>query len=219
MKEFDLKPIWNSDRGKAAEHYGSLEDIHRLAGKRSDNILNKLRRNIIMELIASVIILLLLAVAVYQWDSGLPFWIFAITFAVIGWLSFRLYVRFLRQLREVNQKSILEALREYVRLVGKYIRRMKVLIYYLTPLGYLVGLAVGTFAGHEGTFTLQDFLVMGFGAIIGLPFLFVVIWFSTRKYIRWLYGKHYESLKEVLNSLEEQGGQANHKSANGINEG
>ena len=154
MKEFDLKRIWDSDRGKATEHYGSLEDIQRLAGKRSDNILSKLRRNIIIELIVSVIILLLLAIAVYRWDNGAPFWIFAVTFAVITWVSFRLYIRFLRQLREVNQKSILEALRAYVRLVEKYIRRMKLLIYYLTPVGYLVGLTIGTLAGHNGALTL-----------------------------------------------------------------
>jgi hypothetical protein len=204
MKESDLKYIWNSDRGEATAHYDSLENVLRLARKRSDNILNKIRRNIILEWVVSVILVGLLGFVVYQWDSGTAFWIFAGSFALILWFSFRLYFRFISELRGVNQRSILDALHEYVRLVGKYIRRMKMLIYYTTPVGYLVGLSIGTFAEHEGTFSLQDLLVMGFGALVGLPFLALVIWFSTRKYIRWLYGKHYESLKKLRDDLESE---------------
>lgn len=201
MSELDLNKIWNSDQEKAREHYESLSDVEKLAKQKSDNILNKIRRNILMESIASVIIVILVGMAFYEWER-LVFWGFIIFIVIVTILSFRLYLNFTHSLRDVNQRNVLNSLKEYVRITGHYIKRLKIYIYYLTPIGYLVGLTFGTFADPGGDTTEQLLMRIGFGILIGIPILIPIIWFFNKKYIKWLYGRHHEALKRLLENLE-----------------
>lgn len=115
-----------------------------------------------------------------------------------------IYRYFRRDLQQVNQKRVIETLREYVRLTGDYIRRLKVYIYNVTPLGYIVGLVFGTLA-NSGQDTLQEMLIrIGIGLAVGVPILIFIIWFSSKKYIKWLYGRHHEALRQLLENLEEE---------------
>jgi hypothetical protein len=204
MKEIDLRNIWKSDRDKAREHYESLKDVEKLAKKQSHSVLTKIHRNIYLETVFSVLLVILFGYGVYTWNSGLPFWIFTLFFGFLIYLSIRIYRRFAYDLRMAHQKGVADALRSYVRIVGKYIWRQKILIYYITPFGYLVGLVVGTTAGDEKQTLVEILQQIGLGALIGLPFLFLAIWFFSRKYIKWIYGRHYESLKNILKCLEQE---------------
>lgn len=203
MSELDLNKIWNSDRKKARDHYESLSDVEKLARQKSDNILNKIRRNILMESIASVILVILVGIAFYKWEM-LVFWGFIVFIIIVMILSFRLYLNFARSLQEVNQQDVLNSLKEYVRITGHYIKRLKVYIYYVTPVGYLVGLTFGTFADAGSDTTEQLLIRIGIGVLIGIPILVPIIWFINKKYIKWLYGKHYEALKKVLDNLQKE---------------
>lgn len=203
MKELDINKIWNSDRDNAKSYYESLSDVEKLAKKKSDNILHKINRNMLIESIFTFVIIIIIAVAFYRWER-LVFWGFTAFIVPVTLLSFRLYRNFRRDLQQVNQKRVVESLREYVRLTGDYIRRLKVYIYYVTPLGYVVGLVFGTLA-NTGQDTLQEMLIrIGIGLAVGVPILIFIIWFSNKKYIKWLYGRHHEALRQLLENLEEE---------------
>ena len=204
MREIDLRNIWNSDRDDARSHYESISDVEKLARRQSKGVLDKIRRNIFIEFVFSIILVIILAIVIYRWDSKVAFWIFAVPFAGIIYFSVYLNVRFFRDLRSVYHKQVVDALKRYVYLVGRYIRRVKIMTWYLTPVGYLIGLTAGTFAGRNQESLMELLVQMGIGAIVGLPLLLGLMWFATSKYIKWIYGKHYDSLKKILNNLEEE---------------
>ncbi len=204
MSKIDLEHIWDSDREKARRHYDSLDDVEGLAKRQSRSVLNKIHRNIWMETIFSVLLIVVLTYSIYTWDSGLPFWIFSGFFAFIIYLSVRVYLRFARDLHRAHQQGVAEALRRYVRVVGHYIRRQKVLVWYVTPLGYLVGLVVASLAEPKTQTFVEILKQIGLGALIGLPLLVLIIWFFSKKYLKWVYVPHYESLKQILQHLEQE---------------
>ena len=203
MSELDLNKIWDSDREKARNHYESLSDVEKLAKKKSDNVLNKIYRNILVESIASLILVVLIGIAFYEWER-LVFWAYSFFIIIVIAFSLRLYLNFSRGIKNVNQKKVVDSLREYVRITGHYIKRLKVYIYYVTPIGYLIGLVFGTIA-NPGEDTFVEILIrIGIGSAIGIPILALIIWFFNKKYIKWLYGRHYDSLREILENLERE---------------
>lgn len=204
MKDLDLNTIWNRSREKARVHYESLGDVEKMAKKQSDSILSKIYRNVLLESVFSVLFIVFLTVAVYQWNSGPAFWIFAAFFAGVVYLSFRVCFRFMRDIRRVNQQSVKQSLQQYIRILGGYIRRQKILIYYITPIAYMVGLVVGALAeGPNDTF-IEMLKQIGLGAVIGLPLLFLIMWFFSRKYIQWVYGRPHKNLKKTLEHLDRE---------------
>lgn len=203
MSELDLNKIWNSDREKARDHYESLSDVEKLAKQKSDNVLNKIYRNILIESIFSIIIIILIGIWFYEWER-LVFWGYSVFILIVLVFSLRLYLNFSKGIKGVNQKKVVDSLREYVRITGHYIKRLKVYIYYVTPAGYLVGLVFGTIA-NPGDDTFGEILIRtGIGIAIGIPLLALMIWFFNKKYIKWLYGRYYEALKEILRNLEKE---------------
>jgi len=203
MSELDLNKIWDSDRDKARSHYQSLSDVEKLAKKKSDNVLNKIYRNILIESIFSTIVIVLIGIWLYELDK-LVFWAYSVFLIIVVAFSFRLYLNFSKGIKSVNQKKVVDSLREYVRITGHYIKRLKVYIYYVTPAGYLIGLVFGAIA-DPGKDTFAEIITrIGIGSAVGIPFLAVLIWFFNKKYIKWLYGRHYDSLKEILDNLEKE---------------
>lgn len=203
MSELDLNKIWDSDRDKARDHYESLSDVEKLAKKKSDNVLNKIYRNILIESVFSFILVVLIGIAFYEWER-LVFWGYTVFIVIVIAFSFRLYLNFARGIKNVNQKKVVNSLREYIRITGHYIKRLKVYIYYVTPSGYLIGLGFGILSNPD-IGSVSDMLIrLGIGSAVGIPFLALMIWFINKKYIKWLYGRHYDSLKQILENLERE---------------
>ncbi len=203
MSEPDLNKIWNSDRDKARDHYESLSDVEKLAKKKSDNVLNKIYRNILVESVFSLIVVVLLGIAFYEWEK-IVFWGYTVFTVIVVAISMRLYLNFSRRMKNVNQKKVVNSLREYVRITGHYIKRVKAYIYYVTPAGYLTGLVFGILSS-PGVDSINEILTrIGIGSAVGIPFLALMIWFINKKYIKWLYGRHYDSLKQILENLERE---------------
>lgn len=203
MSELDLNSIWNSDRDEANSHYQSLSDVEKMAKQKSENILNKIRRTILVESIISTVIVGAMAVVFYLMDI----WVFAVFMVFIipvSILSYRLYRNYARNLNDVNQLKVTESISAYVRLTKKYLNKVKFYIYYVLPIGYITGLAVGTLSNSDIEATREIIERLGLGLAIGVPLVGFMIWFFNRKYIKWLYGKHYKALKEVLENLEKE---------------
>lgn len=203
MSEFDLQQIWNSDAEQARQHYQSIADVEKLARRQSKDILYKIHRNVFSELIFSIVLYVLLAIGFYHWDAW-AFWLLMAFIPPVFYLSYKAYWKYRKGLKSAHGQPVTDALRQYVHLTGAYIRRMKVLIYYLTPAGYALGLLAAVLANRQGK-ALNDLLLQfGLGAVVGLPLLAFLIWFSNKKYIQWVYGRHHDSLKDTLQNLAAQ---------------
>ncbi|MCF8232770.1 MAG: hypothetical protein K9J27_11330 [Bacteroidales bacterium] len=203
MSELDLNKIWDSDREKARDHYESLTDVEKLAKQKSENILNKIRRTAFVESIISTVVVAAMAVLFYFIDI----WVFAVFMVFIipvFILSYRLYRNYTRNLNDVNQRKVTESISAYVRMTKKYLNKVKFYIYYVLPIGYITGLAVGTLSNPDIEATREIIERLGIGLAIGVPLVGFMIWFFNRKYIKWLYGRHYKALKEVLENLEKE---------------
>lgn len=201
MKEIDLKNIWGSDSQQAKDHFATLTDPEKLAKKQSKNILQRIRRNMLYETIFSTILVLILSYAFYQWDKIL-FWGWIVLASIALLISIRVYGAVLRELKRVPTQNVRDSLAEYVRLVGRYIRRLTVIVNYITPVGYLAGLALSAMNDINEEPLREILIPIVIGGIFGLPFIFLMIWFFNKKYIKWLYGRHHEALKETLAGLE-----------------
>ncbi|MCF8308786.1 MAG: hypothetical protein K9I68_07255 [Bacteroidales bacterium] len=201
MSELDLNSIWESDRDKANSHYQSLSDVEKMAKQKSENILNKIRRTAFVESIISTVIVGALAVAFYLKDV----WVFAVFMVFIipvFILSYRFYRNYIRNLYDVNQRKVTESISAYVRLTKNYLRKVKFYNYYVLPLGYITGLAIGALSNPDIEATREIIERVGLGLAIGVPLVAFMIWFFNKKYIKWLYGRHYKALKQLLEDLQ-----------------
>ena len=201
MSELDLNSIWESDRDKANSHYQSLSDVEKMAKQKSENILNKIRRTAFVESIISTVIVGALAVVFYLKDV----WVFAVFMVFIipvFILSYRFYRNYIRNLYDVNQRKVTESISAYVRLTKNYLRKVKFYNYYVLPLGYITGLAIGALSNPDIEATREIIERVGLGLAIGVPLVAVMIWFFNKKYIKWLYGRHYKALKQLLEDLQ-----------------
>jgi len=203
MSKFDINTIWNSDQEQARQHYRSLSDVEKLAKKQSRNILNKLYRTAAIENIVGLVVLFLIGYGVYDYHKPMVFTGFVVFVAIIMAIGGREFLKFHRAVRNVNKQEVVEALKEYERLIGNYIRRNKLFVNYFVPLGYLVGFVTATLANETGI-TFGDFMLrLGIGVLIGLPLVWLIA-FLSGKYINWAYGRPLRSMEEARRGLEEE---------------
>ncbi len=202
MKEIDLKNIWESDLRRAMDHFNSLEDVEALARKRSNNILHRIRRNMLNETAAGTVLLAAMLIVFWFWDPYL-FWGFLALSVISMALSAWLYLQFARRLNRVNQKDVKNALREYIELTSQYIKRLKVILYYLSPVSMYAGLSLVVIPELAGRGFRMYLLAYGISSIAAIPIIIAIILVMNRKYIPWLYGRHLKAFRETLAGLEE----------------
>ncbi len=205
MKDIDLNRIWDSDQEKARHHFQSLPDPIALAKKKSNTILHRIRRNMLLESIAGVVIVAFLAFNFYSWGP-LVFYGFILFTGIVAIFSFYIYWKLHNDLKNVDQQRVTDALKEYIRLTGNYIRRLKIIVHWITPTGFLLGMLLASIP-DMGDISVRTFLIaIAIGAAMGSPLVIFLIWFINRHYIKWVYGKHYHALKQTLEGLESENG-------------
>lgn len=193
MDEKELFSTWNQsgEREKQAlrKHEGEYE---KLAQKSSNDIFDRIRKNIQWEISASIIVMI-----------GFPFFFLkhpvflAIIIALLllsAVASFKVYREYLNGIRAFNQLTVIESLGKKLEVLKKYIRHLHLLIYLFAPIAFAVGF---TFELKQGDLTAQQLLFL---IAFSLPFLALFIWLC-KKYIHALYGKHYQRLKSIYSDL------------------
>jgi hypothetical protein len=205
MKEIDLNKIWDSDLEKARGHFENLEDPESLARKKSGNILQRIKRNMMAETIAGIVLMAAFCAGFWSWDR-IVFWGLLVLAVLTILYSAWLYLRFASQLNRVNQQDVRSALEHYVNLTSRYIRRLKVILYYLTPLGAYVGMSLVLIPELLGEETKMWILAYGLSTLVALPLVLALVWFVNRKYIPWLYGRQLDAFRETLEGLDRNNG-------------
>lgn len=204
MNTFDIHSVWKSDHNKAQKHYQSLEDVEKLARNKSQNILHKLYRYVMAETLLSYLLVVLIGLGMAQFGA----WVLAAYIAfmlVIIFIASREFMRFHKALKRVNTQKVAEALKEYERLIANYIKRNKILVDYVVPIGFVIGFTFGAATEWEGIRFTGLLTRIGIGIGIGI-LVVLLIRYLTHRYYDWAYGRPYRSLQKLRLDLEQEEG-------------
>ena len=207
MELEDLKNIWNDKAGETA----GADKISAMLGKQSHNSIEKMKRNLRMELV--IVFFTVGAVAVYFFIA------FGSEYSIIGWVYALLVVLFcyyfFRKDKLLNEmqctscrvKSNLElqlkTLERYVRfylvsgtaIIPILFIFLGIVLYYKKPT--LIG---KTILYPSATNPAWKFLLAW---LVLLTISTTIIWVVNRGYVNKLYGRHIRRLKQLLAQMNE----------------
>lgn len=201
----ELKNIWQEQTASLEGYQLEEQELSGMLEGRSKTLLNKINRNIMIEM-GVVVVLTLLGLAWLRFQGpgvGMSEWIASLGYVVFSGIFYGIKYKSLNRGR-LRTYTLKEALRHIVRVMRIFMRLYYGLSYMLPIFvmgGGLMGLKMEKEAMGESladvssqtwvAFTLT-MLVVGFASIA-----------LIRLYVKWLYGKHYYELRMCLNELEE----------------
>ena len=199
MEEFDLNAIWARSEEDATAYYQALEgQVVVLARQQSSSILQRIKRNAWIELFSGII----LWAALFYWFIDSPLigclTLFGcILYAITGIGLYKMLVR----IKLLNTMKVSESIAGYLKLFRKSYRRVKLMMYVLVPVGYVLGFFMGYLAAGGEVADIRHPWQLGIVILISIAFLSGFIWFTTRKYMYWMYGKHIDQLQAIYDNL------------------
>jgi uncharacterized membrane protein len=212
MEGFDLKSMWEGADRQAKTHYEGLrEEVVRMARRRSEDVLQKIRRLFWLELWAGIIVSVLLFAGLVSFltEEGLTAleWILLLLlllgFAVAFTFTIRYFQQFNRRAKAVPVHDIRKATAEYLHLLRIYKRNLIRLSLVLVPFSLVLGFVFGLMQGAEGNLSMLGEplfwgIALGLLSIAGLLFYFFI-----KHYYKWMLGPKEKTLEEVLDSLNQ----------------
>lgn len=199
MEEFDLNAIWKNSDKEASDYYHQLEgDVMQMARQRSSSIIQRMKQNALIELIAGIVLWL----GLFYFFAENPLIGYLLGGGILLYLGtgYSVY-RMLKKFRSINTKNVKESVAGYLQLFRKSSQRTKILLYIVMPLGYTLGFMMGFIeAGGDWSDMASPWkllLILGISAVV----LGIIMWFVTRKYMHWMYGQYIEELQEVHDNL------------------
>lgn len=195
MKEEDkeLFGLWKSSDEKEKKMRSDLT-LHSLDHyqKKSNDIFGRIRRNMLIELVASAVAAVALP---YAFRNAHYFGWLVLLMAVAVLLTVYIYGGYFKEIRDLNAGSIRESLERKHSILKRYIRRLYIINYTLVPVAAFAGVLMKT--GPELFEQTEPLLV-----ILGiLAVLSVIMMFLIRLYINALYGKHYKRVTKLLEEM------------------
>ena len=202
MEELDdLKSIWQqSGYEPKGEH-----EIAAMLKRRSNTIINKLKRNVWFELIFTIVCGVALTIYTFTLQSKAMQWlIVSLLIMLVSYLFY--YIKKITLLRKFdpsseNLKVTLKHLYDRLKIYFSFYKRSYAVLY---PVYFILALLFGAIESGFEAF-LHKFANFGFlmaFVLISAAF-FVLIYRFTDWYLRKLYGDHIDKLQELLNELED----------------
>lgn len=199
MDEFDLKDIWKDSDDQAEKFYQSIEpEVLELARKKSNNILQRIKRNAIMESIAGLVVTVLFC---YYIRNHPYFGWMILSLFVIGLMAFIPFIDLIKKIKAVPTQNVVDSIGAYHKILSAYLKKMKIMALVLVPLGFIGGFG-SSFMENGGDWEeLLDpkrlLLILGLsGLALGGMF-----WFIFKKQIFHLYQKPLDELKAIHDGL------------------
>lgn len=202
MTEFDLKSTWKESDEQAKVYYQSIEpEVLEIARKKSNDLLQEIKRNAINETVTGVILML----AIFYFFRNHPYvWILysgSILLVVSSYFSTR---EFIHEVRLISTQNVVKSMEGYYKVLSKALRKLKFLIWIFVPISFVLGmLANFTDQGSDlSILTRWDGILLILG--ISIPVLFGILWFVSKKYIFYMYERQINELKKILDDLKRQ---------------
>ena len=202
MELESLKDIWNKSLPSEAEMSG--EDIRQMMRQRSKSAIAKMKRNLMIEL---ALMILIYAYAVIQNDHFMPGmqWLFVgieVIYLFYFGIKYRLLSRMENPAFEVRS-SLQKQLNSLENLLRFYLWSGLLLVPMVTLASFWIGYTYsipGEFPRDNSLLLITSFVILLVSTLICIP-----LYFFTKWYIRKLYGRHIEKLKNMMNELSEEG--------------
>jgi hypothetical protein len=201
MELDELKSIWNKKQ-QDFQLKGPDELAMMLKGS-SRSVVDKLKRNVLFELIITVAGAIVLLIYAFSLSSGSLKWTTISILVLFVAYSF-FYLKKLSVLNRFNaDENLKENLQRLVDSLTTYLRFYKLSYTILYPFYFVLGiLFAGLESGSERFMTtLSETKTIVTLIITGAAFYFLCTWFANW-YLRKLYGNHLEKLQKVLQELQ-----------------
>ena len=202
MELESLKEIWNKPLPSEKEVSG--EEIRQILRRQSKSAIGKMKRNLMIEL---ALMVLIYVYAVIRYDKLMPElqWFIIgieIIYLVYFGIKYRLLSRMEQPASEVRS-SLQKQLNTLENLLHFYLWSGLLLI----PIAALGSFWIGYTYSNPVEFSRDNslLLITSFVILVASLLICIPIFFFTKWYIRKLYGRHIEKLKNMMNELSEEG--------------
>ena len=205
----DLKHIWKDKIDTTIDkQHMEQEKIRELLNRKSSNIIDRLRKNLLMEICLFVICLLLIACVPFYFHSNEVTILCLIVIALIFTPYLIYYIKKYRELKKFfsYNSSIKASLQALILQLEKYLHFYFWGSLLLTPVSvFLSGFVIlyeMKALGYLLYFDIFNFSILSM--LLSFALMLTLISYPIMKwYIRKLYGQHLEKLRDCLKELEE----------------
>ena len=200
MKEFDLNDAWKNTDEQAEEYYSQIKsEIMELAQKRSESILDKLKKTILWEWAATIPILIGF---LFFYKKNPYYWGGAAALILVLILTAIPYYKMWKELNNTPTQNMVACLKTYIKILDGFIQRVKKLMRYFLPIGFISGLLFSIESG--ATFDLSKIEWGKLGVIVAFSAVFIggIYAFMFKYYLPKLYGNPKKELQEILDGLK-----------------
>lgn len=194
MDEKQLFDTWKSDHHLRNEELEADLEIKKITHAKSHDLFAKIRRNIIVELALSTIVAI--GFPFFFTGDKLYFWIIVILLACSVAATFFVYGRYLRDMNQLNEVSLLQSLEKKISILSRYVRQLHVYMYIIAPVSFFIGFS---YRLHDDHIELKRWIYL---IAFSLPFLVLFMWLCNR-YVYALYGKYLKQVKGLFDDLNE----------------
>lgn len=186
MNDEQMFALWNYVLNKSNI---TEEDIISIANRKSTGVFNKIRFNIVFELLLNVIscFIILYFIYYYEEDSFIISLIFFSSYIIlIVWLNLKYYFR----LNRINEKNIINSIKQKIDILNRYINTLKLYNLFIGSMIYFFCLYLVI---KNSELTNWTILEICFFSVFGL----MVAKLIEKEMIFNLYGKHLERLQDI----------------------
>lgn len=186
MNDEQMFALWNYVLNKSNI---TEEEIISIANRKSTGIFNKIRFNIVFELLLNVISCFVILYFIHNHEED-SFIISLILFSSYMILIVWFYLKYYFRLDRINEKNIINSIKQKIDILNRYINTLKLYNLFIGPLIYFFCLYL-VFKNSE--LTHWTILEICFFSVLGL----MVAKLIEKEMIFNLYGKHLERLQDI----------------------
>jgi hypothetical protein len=210
----ELDELKNQLKNKlASDHAGRSDgDIASLLNRRTGSIIDRLKRNLKIEILFSILFLLIFCYfGFFGWNQPLRIYFSVFTVLCAPFILVLFYL--LRRTTRLTGTAlpVKKNLQEIVKLTEEFVKRYFLFTMALLPICFILSLLLAyndsnTISQIEKTAT--DFFTEKGRGIVWLAVYFVILstvaYYFTKWYLRKMYGKYINQLKECIRELSEE---------------
>lgn len=199
-----LKGAWKSYTADLKEKSTKgTEELRDILSRKCQHSLRRLRKNFLIEAgvnVAAIPLVLLIIISQFTQVGDHRYYLSGfLVLLLIGFLGF-LYHSYMKIFRyEHLELSLEKKLENQIQNLRIFIRNYAVIGYLLYFLAFVVSLLISVYDNLAG-----ELPRLGIGTLLGVVLFFVLVRPVVRYYLKKLYGRHLDALKEYLEELNDQ---------------
>ncbi|MCU0467882.1 MAG: hypothetical protein MUF58_04705 [Arcicella sp.] len=194
MELDELKHIWQQTQASAInQEVINNEQVMEMTRQKSKDVISKIKRNIILELIFTILFLGVLMILFWRGENKIAerityFFIFLFVLSLaVYWQGIKALLNL-----QATHYTIKQSLERGVHELSHFVKLYFIMNIIFAPIATFLGFYLG---GYQ-------WLKSPFIPIIVTIILLIPLYWWTKKYIKKLYGNHLEKLKYLLSELE-----------------